>query len=187
MFNKLFLFSVFYSCICTGYAQQQFLENLYGSFIENTSVFEWNQKEGRSYYIPEKHISLNGDWKFFYSDVPEGIPDDFFKATFNDKKWASISVPSNWEMVGYGDKLFRNVHAPFKVNPPFVPREYNPSGAYRKTFTLPSSWKNEQVFLRFEKVASASFVWVNGEMAVWLPQDISATRPVMPPLQQVQK
>ena len=66
-------------------------------------------------------------------------------------------------MQGYGDKLFRNVHAPFKANPPFVPKEYNPTGAYRKTFTLPASWENDQVFLRLEKVASASFVWVNGQ------------------------
>ena len=28
---------------------------------------------------------------------------------------------------------------------------------------MPSLWKNDRVFIRFEKVASASFVWVNGQ------------------------
>ncbi len=149
------------SCFLSA-QQKKYLDHL-SDYIENTSVFEWNQEEGRAYHIPEKHISLNGDWKFFFSDTPEGIPSDFYKENFNDKAWSLIPVPSNWEMQGYGDKLFRNVHAPFKANPPFVPKEYNPTGAYRKTFTLPASWKNDQVFLRLEKVASASFVWVNGQ------------------------
>ena len=51
----------------------------------------------------------------------------------------------------------------FAVTLPNVPREYNPTGAYRKTFTIPASWDGDQVFLRMEKTASASFVWVNGE------------------------
>ncbi len=149
------------SCFLSA-QQKKYLDHL-SDYIENTSVFGWNQEEGRAYHIPEKHISLNGDWKFFFSDTPEGIPSDFYKENFNDKAWSLIPVPSNWEMQGYGDKLFRNVHTPFKANPPFVPKEYNPTGAYRKTFTLPASWENDQVFLRLEKVASASFVWVNGQ------------------------
>lgn len=154
-------------CLCAAscflQAQQVgYLDHL-SDYIENTSVFEQNQEEGRAYYIPGKHISLNGDWKFFYSDTPEGIPSDFYKENFKDKAWPLIPVPSNWEMQGYGDKLFRNVHAPFKANPPLVPKEYNPTGAYRKTFNLPASWKNDQVFLRLEKVASASFIWINGQ------------------------
>ena len=155
-------FSVLFGSISV-FAQSQgnFLDNIY-SYIENTDVFELNQEEGRAYYIPERHISLNGEWRFFWSDVPEGIPTDFYKENYNDRKWDIIKVPSNWEMLGYGDKLFRNVSTPFRANPPFVPREYNPTGAYRKTFTLPTSWKGDQVFLRMEKVASAYFLWING-------------------------
>lgn len=138
-----------------------YLEHL-SDFIENTSVYELNQEEGRSYFIPEQSLSLNGDWKFYYSETPQGIPSDFYKSGFNDRSWQSITVPSNWEMQGYGDKLFRNMKPPFRVNPPYIAEEYNPTGAYRKTFTLPSSWRGQQVFLRMEKVASASFVWVNG-------------------------
>ncbi len=158
---------------------KNFLDNIY-YYIENTSVFEQGQEEGRAYFLPENSMSLNGDWKFYYSETPEGVPTDFYTSKFNDKGWGTIEVPSNWEMQGYGDRIFRNVNAPFPiikksfwgppqkqdvfaVELPHVPREYNPTGAYRKTFAVPSSWEGDQVFLRMEKTASASFVWVNGQ------------------------
>ncbi|MBR1543112.1 MAG: DUF4981 domain-containing protein [Bacteroidaceae bacterium] len=149
------------TCI-PAFAQQGFMSHIY-DYLENTQVFEQGQEEGHAYYIPQSSLSLNGKWKFFFADVPEGIPQDFYQTGFNDSKWGTIAVPSNWEMQGYGDKLFRNVHAPFKANPPHVPREYNPTGAYRTSFNLPADWNGQEVFLRFEKVASASFVWVNGQ------------------------
>ena len=163
MNRAIILFFLTCMLIVNVHAQRvNYMENIY-DFIENTSVFELNQEEGRAYFIPDKRISLNGNWKFFYSDLPENIPAKFYEKNFNDSKWDVIKVPSNWEMEGFGDRIFRNVTTPFKANPPFVPREYNPTGAYRRTFQIPSSWKGQQVFLRMEKVASASFVWINGE------------------------
>ncbi len=157
--------------------QAPFLTHIY-DFIENTSVFELNQVEGHTPFVPYNSIreatgnnkaasgnflSLNGTWKFHYAETPEGVMKDFFIEDFNDRKWDTIFVPSNWEMKGYGDPLFRNVTSPFRPNPPMVPREYNPTGSYRRTFIVPASWKNKEVFLRMEKTASASFVWINGK------------------------
>ena len=179
-----------------------FLENL-PYYLENPAVFEMGQESGRAYHIPSQSISLNGKWRFQYYESPYDVPKDFFKPSFNIRRWAFIDVPSNWEMQGFGQAIFRNVSAPFAVtmpeslldqyrrvledpnasemqkrmasrrlqsgpaNPfavqlPNVPMDFNPTGAYRTTFNIPSSWKGEQVFLRFEKVASGSFVWVNG-------------------------
>ncbi|MDR1919392.1 MAG: hypothetical protein LBQ65_07075, partial [Tannerellaceae bacterium] len=74
------------------YAQEApFLEHLY-HYLENTALFELNQEEGRAYHIPGEHLSLNGDWKFFWSDTPEGIPRDFFREKFNDRAWARLPV-----------------------------------------------------------------------------------------------
>ena len=140
----------------------QYLEHIY-EYIEKTSVYEQNQEEGHAYYLADQHLSLNGDWRFLYADTPEEIPLDFYQPAFRDSKWSHIQVPSNWEMEGWGDPQFRNVPAPFKANPPYVPREYNPTGAYRRTFLLPASWQGQQVFLRLEKTQSASFVWMNGQ------------------------
>lgn len=142
----------------------QYLEHIY-DYIENTNVFEENQQDGHAYYVADQQLSLNGNWKFLFAETPEAIPLDFFQPSFNDGKWKQIPVPSNWEMLGYGDAQFRNVASPFKANPPYVPREYNPTGAYRKVFNIPSNWKNQQIFLRLEKAQSASFVWINGQQA----------------------
>ncbi|MCQ2202315.1 MAG: glycoside hydrolase family 2, partial [Bacteroidales bacterium] len=140
----------------------QFLDNIY-NYIEDLSVYETNQEEGHAYYLADKHISLNGQWNFLFANTPQDVPTDFYKTSFKDSKWHKINVPSNWEMEGFGDPIFRNVAAPFKPNPPFVPREYNPTGAYRRTFNIPADWNGQQIFLRLEKAQSASFVWINGQ------------------------
>lgn len=162
LMRQLLLLVVVMVCPLILQAQDvHYLENLY-DFIENTAVFELNQEEGRAYFIPERHVSLNGQWKFKFTDVPEKMPQDFFSATYDDQAWADITVPSNWEMQGFGDAMFRNVSLTFQANPPKVPRDYNPTGAYRRRFTLPSDWQGQEIFLRLEKTASASFVWING-------------------------
>ena len=143
-------------------SQAQYLERIY-DYIENTSVYEENQEEPHAYYLADQHLSLNGTWRFFFANTPEEVPQHFYQSGFSDSKWSKIPVPSNWEMEGFGDPLFRNVPTPFKANPPFVPREYNPTGAYRRTFNLPSNWKGQQIFLRLEKTQSASFIWINGQ------------------------
>lgn len=161
--RKLFLPLCSVALCLQSYAQDKsFLKDMLW-YIDNPSVFEKGQEEGHAWHMPEKSMLLNGTWKFFWCDTPEGIPAHFFNPEFPDKQWGDIKVPSNWEMQGYGDKLFRNVSAPFGVNPPHAPKEYNPTGLYRRTFKVPASWAaKDQIFLRFEKVASASFVWVNG-------------------------
>ena len=205
MRNFLFACVLSLAVLLPAAAQDKpFLEDL-PYYMENTAVFEVGQEPGRAYHIPAQSISLNGKWRFQYYESPYDVPKDFFKPSFNTRKWTFIQVPSNWEMQGFGQALFRTVSAPFVVtmpesllaqyrrvledpnaseqqkrmasyrlggggapNPfavqlPNVPMDFNPTGAYRTTFNIPSSWKGEQVFLRFEKVASASFVWVNGK------------------------
>ena len=157
--RNLFFFLL---CSCSIQLKAQYLQHIY-DYIENTSVFEEGQEEGHAYYVAENSISLNGTWKFYFANTPEEVPSNFFVPSYKDSKWSRITVPSNWEMQGFGDYQFRNVAAPFKANPPFVPRESNPTGAYRRTFNIPANWKDQQVFLRMEKTQSASFVWVNGK------------------------
>jgi beta-galactosidase len=161
----------------TSMAQHPTFDNVY-NYIENINVFGLNQVEGHTVGVSyptvvealnddkwkNKHVLLlNGTWKFHFANTPEETPKDFFADRYNDKAWSNILVPSNWEMQGFGDPLFRNVAHPFHSNPPFVPREYNPTGAYRKSFTVPANWNGKRIYLRMEKTASASFVWVNGQ------------------------
>ncbi|MFC6465313.1 glycoside hydrolase family 2 TIM barrel-domain containing protein [Marinilactibacillus sp. GCM10026970] len=108
-----------------------------------------------------KVTSLNGRWKFRYSEYPSGIQSSFQEKDFDDTEWDSITVPSNWQMEGYENPHYTNVQYPFPVDPPKIPSK-NPTGAYRKMFTLSKADITERTIIRFEGVDSAFHLWVNG-------------------------
>lgn len=106
--------------------------------------------------------SLNGQWKFKWSDTPENRPADFFKPDFNTTDWDEIQVPLSWQMAGFGIPLYLNNTFPFNSKPPFIDQSFNPVGCYKRTFTLSNDWKNRQVLIHFAGVDSAFTLWVNG-------------------------
>jgi len=106
---------------------------------------------------------LNGSWKFQLVPNPEAVPNGFQNEAFDVSGWANINVPGNWQLQGFDDiPIYTNVVYPFTPNPPFVPKE-NPTGCYRHTFTLDPSWFSRNIYLVFESVDSAFYVWVNGQ------------------------
>ncbi len=107
--------------------------------------------------------SLNGIWKFKYSDSPSSRPVGFFEDGYDLSDWADIPVPSNWERHGYGYPIYVNVPYPFDIDEPNVPTEENPVGSYQRVFEVPSNWAGREVFVRFGAVSSAFYLWVNGE------------------------
>ncbi|WP_147676712.1 glycoside hydrolase family 2 TIM barrel-domain containing protein [Algibacter pacificus] len=112
----------------------------------------------------EKHLTLNGNWKFKWSKTIKESNQEFYKIEFNTSNWKDIKVPANWELEGYGTAIYTNTIYPFvPVNPPYVPENDNPTGCYVKEFKIPAKWKNERVVLHFGGVSSAFYVWVNGE------------------------
>ena len=104
--------------------------------------------------------SLDGTWKFNWCGSPDLRPKDFYRADFDDSAWYDIKVPSCVEMQGYGVPIYRNIVYPHPATPPDVGRDYNPVSSYRTTFTIPEGWKGRPVFLRFEGVYSAYYVWL---------------------------
>lgn len=118
-------------------------------------------------------ISLNGKWKFKWSKDPESRPQDFYKDNYDSSEWQDIVVPGNWQMQGYGIPIYTNITYPFKQDKPFVtsepPKEYfsyenrNPVGSYITRFFLTSEMENKRIFIHFEGVESAMYIWVNGE------------------------
>ncbi len=145
---------------------------------ENPTVFERNQELPHTTLMPfdkldqalahhlkssPNHSSLNGTWKFHWAENTEQAPAKFFQKGYNRVDWDEIKVPSNWQMVGFGYPLFRNIGLPFEEDPPGVPDEFNPVGSYYRNFNIPATWTDKQVFLHFEGVHSASYVWINGK------------------------
>ena len=118
-----------------------------------------------------RYLLLNGIWKFNWVKAPEERPVTFYKPSYDVSAWDEIEVPSNWEMKGYGTPLYTNVTYPFLNKPPFIQaqkgytteKEPNPVGSYRREFTLPEGWAGQEVFLHFDGVYSAFYVWVNGK------------------------
>lgn len=119
--------------------------------------------------IPEESLyykSLNGKWKFNWVRKPDDRPKDFFKIDYNTKEWDDIPVPSNWQMHGYGIPIYLNVRYPRSVNKkkiPSISHEYNPVGSYRTEFHIPDSWGNREIFIHFDGVKSAFYIWANGK------------------------
>ncbi len=118
-----------------------------------------------------RHMLLNGKWKFNWVADPKDRPAGFQSPKYSVSSWDEIEVPSSWEMKGYGTPLYSNSTYPFLNNPPFIQpqqgyttfTEHNPVGSYRRDFTLPSDWAGKEIFLHFDGVYSAFYVWVNGK------------------------
>ncbi len=119
--------------------------------------------------------SLDGDWQFHVAMHPDQRPADFFKPEFDASGWASIHVPGCWQTQGFDTPLYTNIRYPHAVDPPRVmtapPAEFtsytnrNPVGSYRRAFTVPPEWKDRRVYLQFDGLMSAGYVWVNGRFA----------------------
>ncbi|MEW6745391.1 MAG: sugar-binding domain-containing protein [Planctomycetota bacterium] len=109
-------------------------------------------------------LSLNGPWHFHWVEKPADRPKDFYRVESDTwKGWDLIDVPSNWQMQGYDIPIYTNVTYPFPADPPHIPHDRNPVGSYRRGFLLPRSWERRHVFLHFDGVEAAFYVWVNGE------------------------
>lgn len=66
-------------------------------------------------------------------------------------------------MQGFDAPIYTDVSYPFPVNPPFVPTDYNPVGSYLHEFEVPADWNGMDIYLDFEGVESAFYLWVNGQ------------------------
>lgn len=105
---------------------------------------------------------LNGVWKFHLTDSPLAVPEGFASPCFSDGDWDDLPVPSNWQLFDYPDRpVYTNIAYPFDPDPPNVP-DRNPTGCYRTTFTVDPAWKDRRIYIVFESVDSAFYLWING-------------------------
>ncbi len=131
--------------------------------------------------------SLNGEWQFSLAPNPASAPDGFADPAFDDSGWDRVQVPGCWQLQGpYDIPIYVNVQYPFPVDDALsVPHDDNPTGSYRRAFSLPEGWAGRQVFLTFDGVDSAFDLWVNGQKVGFskesrLPAEFDVTRFVRP-------
>ncbi|MFN2208871.1 MAG: glycoside hydrolase family 2 TIM barrel-domain containing protein [Candidatus Promineifilaceae bacterium] len=143
---------------------------------ENPQVVAINKRPGHTRTIPyqtaEDALSgrcsespyyqlLNGTWQFHYLPSPDAVPDSFFNGDLDHLDWEPIVVPGNWTLQGYDKPIYTNIKMPIPLDPPHVPQDDNPTGLYRRSFTIPDAWDGRRIFINFDGVESAFYLWVN--------------------------
>ena len=130
--------------------------------------------------------TLDGEWLFHWSKNPEERVKDFYRTDFDASAWDKVTVPMNWNIVGiqkdgtfkYGEPLYSNQRVIFQHKvaegdwkggvmrtPPHDWMTYknrNEVGAYRRTFSVPTDWKDKNVYINFDGVDSFFYLYVNG-------------------------
>ena len=138
----------------------------------NLDVLQVNRLPARAWFKsePVREVDLNGTWKFQYSPTVREASPAFMDEHADTRGWGEIEVPGTWELQGYGYPFYVDVGYGFSYpgkkispNPPNIPEDNGPVGQYKRKFSVPISWKGDQIVLQFGSVASAFHVWVNGE------------------------
>jgi beta-galactosidase len=171
---------IFTVCLSILLASNAPAQDKFPPEMENPALTGLNKIPPRSYFVPfpdEKsaltlwneespcYLSLNGTWKFHWTERTQERPVDFHKPGFNASGWDDMPVPANWEFNGYGTPIYVNSSYEWTEDPepPKVPHDTNPVGSYLRKFTLPESWKGKQVFIHLGAVKSGFFLWINGQ------------------------
>ena len=171
----LLLGILFFSACSSSYNDVPFQEKNPPDW-ENPEVFQISKEEARASFVPyvdrqnaanddlfssELVHSLNGIWDFHLSNSPSERPFYFFMDDYDIRDWDKIAVPSNWEVEGFDIPIYTNVKYPHEQTPPVIQKHYNPVGSYKRSFMIPDTWKEREVYLHFGAVSSAFYVWVN--------------------------
>mmetsp|Transcript_150899 Transcript_150899/g.484956 ORF Transcript_150899/g.484956 Transcript_150899/m.484956 type:complete len:1278 (+) Transcript_150899:286-4119(+) len=116
-----------------------------------------------------RFLDLNGTWKFAWSPRAGEVPEGFPEPSFDDAAWGEMPVPGNWELNGHGYPIYTNVIYNFHSDPPWIrfrgkDPDYNPTGAYRRSFDVPQEWLDQglEVYLHIGAVCCGCRAWLNG-------------------------
>lgn len=140
-------------------------------FYENKEDYEKKEQRLKQ--------SLNGIWKFRYSENAMERPADFYQKWFQCRSFDEMKVPQHIELAGYDKIHYINTMYPWeghiyrrpagtgkeKGKGMFSQAEYNPVGSYIRKFDLQDGLRGKRIILSFEGVEQAFYVWVNGEFA----------------------
>ena len=94
-------------------------------------------------------------------------PEHFYELDFELLGWGDITRSRHIQFKDYGNPQYVNTMYPWdghnEIRPPEIPTDYNPVGSYVKIFNVPDNMENKPVYISFQGVESAFYVWLNGE------------------------
>ena len=141
-------------------------------WLANPEIFEVNREKAHSdhtYTTKDGNLrqSLNGTWKFAYTEHPVDRPAEFYKTDFDVTNFDEITVPGHIQLQGYDKPQYVNTQYPWEgqesLVPPQIPQKRNPVGSYVKFFDVDASLLGKETFISFQGVETAIYVWLNGE------------------------
>ena len=110
-----------------------------------------------------RRISLDGTWRFRLFARPGEVGDRHLRGRSSSlgASWHRLEVPGNWTMQQVGDlPHYTNIEMPFAGPPPRLP-DKNPTGVYRRSFSIPARWRSGQVVLHVGAADSVHMLYVN--------------------------
>lgn len=111
--------------------------------------------------------SLNGSWKFSYAHNAMERQAHFYKENVSCRGWDDIEVPGHIQLQGFGQPQYVNTMYPWDghehLRPPMISEDHNPVGSYVKYFEVPVGWEQRPLYISFQGVESAFYIWLNGE------------------------
>ncbi|WP_020618701.1 glycoside hydrolase family 2 TIM barrel-domain containing protein [Paenibacillus daejeonensis] len=110
--------------------------------------------------------SLNGAWSFNYAVNPAARPAEFYRDDFSTAGWGAIQVPGHIQLQGHGQPQYVNTMYPWdgveELRPPHISEDDNAVGSYVRHFRLPAELSGGPLYISFQGVESAFYVWLNG-------------------------
>lgn len=160
------------------------------AWLDDPEVFQVNRLKAHSdhfFFVSEEDAktctsvlsqSLNGMWKFSYAENASLRPASFYRTDFDASGFDEIRVPGHIELAGYDKIHYINTMYPWEGHDyrrpayslkqhgngagMFSRADYNPVGSYIRYFDLDEALKGKRVYVCFEGVEQAMYVWLNG-------------------------
>ncbi len=144
-----------------------------------SSANGWGARESFAVVAPVSRtsnaqtLSLSGEWGFINDKA------ELYRLSVGDGVWGpssydweharKLQVPGIWEAQGVGEPAPGRTWDPswdcgmWDLNNVYVGR-----ALYRRTFTLPSHWEGDRVWLKVGGVGSQAYIWINGKRAAFV-------------------
>jgi len=149
-------------------------------YWENPYIIKENKEDGHNTAMPYTSVkdalegvdaptkfSLAGTWKFYWQLGVDDLRTDYYAENYDDSSWDDITVPSLWQLKGYGKPIYLCSSLPSALSSvkdeiPKINHNLNEIGVYRRTFNIPESFEGKEIFIHFGAVKAGFFLYING-------------------------
>lgn len=142
------------------------------AWLEDPEVFAVNRIDAHSDHLffeggrTDLRQCLNGTWSFAYAPSPAERQADFYREDYDLSGFDEIEVPGHIQLQGYDKRHYINTMYPWdghsELRPPHIDWNDDPVASYVRLFDLAKELEGKRVFLSFQGVETAFYVWLNG-------------------------